>query len=84
MAKKTDELINYQWEGVNSSGQLANGDIEARSIVFAKTELRKKGITIKKISKKRKPLLDRKNKKITGPRYGSTDVRFVLHLCHSI
>ena len=65
MAKNTDVLISYQWEGLNSSGQLANGDIEARSIVYAKTELRKKGITIKKISKKRKPLFDRKNKKIT-------------------
>ncbi len=65
MAKNTNILINYQWEGVNSSGQLTNGEIEARSIVIAKTELRKKGITIKKIAKKRKPLFDRKNKKIT-------------------
>lgn len=65
MAKNENSLVTYQWEGVNSSGQLANGDIEARSIVYAKTELRKKGIVIKKISKKRKPLFDRKNKKIT-------------------
>ncbi len=64
MAKNTNALINYQWEGVNRSGQISSGIIEARSIAVAKTELRKLGITIHKIAKKRKPLFDRKNKKI--------------------
>ena len=57
-------LINYQWEGINTAGQLANGVIEARSFAIAKAELRRQGIIIKKIAKKRKPLFDRKNKKI--------------------
>ena len=65
MQKTTIVLIHYLWDGVNSSGQLTNGVIEARSIAIAKAELRKQGITIRKISKKRKPLFDRTNKKIT-------------------
>lgn len=64
MAKAANQLVSFQWEGVNSAGQTINGVIEARSLVFAKTELRKQGITVKKIAKKRKPLFDRKNKKI--------------------
>ena len=64
MAKDTMVLISYQWEGVNNAGQLKNGVIEARSLALAKAELRKQSITIRKITKKRKPLFDRKNKKI--------------------
>ena len=64
MEKSTVVLTNYQWEGVNSAGQLVNGVIEARSMAIAKAELRKQSIIIKKIAKKRKPLFDRKNKKI--------------------
>ena len=64
MAKNTSVLINYEWQGVNRSGQVSNGIIQARSLAFAKTELRNKGITIHKIAKKRKPFFDRKNKKI--------------------
>ena len=64
MQKNTTPLIDYQWEGVNGAGQLASGIIPARSIAIAKAALRKQGVTIKKISKKRKPLFDRQNKKI--------------------
>ena len=64
MAKPVNTLITYQWDGVNRSSQAVNGIIEARSLALAKAELRNQGITIKKISKKRKPLFDRKNKKI--------------------
>lgn len=64
MEKSSVVLTNYQWEGVNGAGQLVNGVIEARSIAIAKAELRKQSIFIKKIAKKRKPLFDRKNKKI--------------------
>lgn len=63
-AKPVNVLTNYQWEGINQSGQAVNGVIDARSTALAKAELRSQGITIKKISKKRKPLFDRKNKKI--------------------
>jgi len=64
MEKPANELSNYQWKGVNRSGQTTNGVIEARSLAVAKTDLRNQGITIKKISKKQKPFFDRKNKKI--------------------
>ncbi len=60
----TDVLVKYQWEGLNRSGQISNGIIEARNIAVAKIELRRQGITLNKITKKRKPFFDRKNKKI--------------------
>lgn len=65
MVKSTNVLTIFHWEGVGSNGQLIEGDLEARSIVLAKSELRKKGVTVRKIAKKRKPFFDRKNKKIT-------------------
>ena len=68
MQKNTTPLIDYQWEGVNGAGQLASGIIPARSIAIAKAALRKQGVTIKKISKKWKPLFDRQNKKIKKKR----------------
>ena len=64
MEKSPTALVPFQWEGVNASGQLANGEISARNMAIAKSELRKQGIVIKKIAKKRKPFFDRKNKKI--------------------
>lgn len=60
----TPQLIEYQWEGKNNAGQTVKGLINARTLVMAKSELRKQGILIKKISKKRKPFFDKKNKKI--------------------
>ncbi len=62
--KNPNEVIIFQWQGINRAGQLANGIVESRSLALAKAELRNQGITIKKISKKRKPFFDRKNKKI--------------------
>jgi type IV pilus assembly protein PilC len=62
--KKTDELTEFQWEGVNRAGQKMKGLIEAKSLVLAKTELRKQGILIKRVSKKSKSLFSKKNKKI--------------------
>ncbi|MCX7116563.1 MAG: type II secretion system F family protein [Legionellales bacterium] len=64
MERKSSELIPYQWEAINSSGQLTKGVTMSRSINLAKVELRKQGMTIKKISKKRKPLFDFKSKAI--------------------
>src|SRR5688500_8609012 len=57
-------VISFKWEGVNRTGEKVNGIIESKSLAIAKAELRKQGIAIKKVIKKRKPLLDRKNKKI--------------------
>ena len=65
MPTKVIALSEFQWSGINSAGQKTEGVIFARSLVLAKADLRKQGITVKKIAKKRKPFFDRKNKKIT-------------------
>lgn len=64
MAKKTTTLTLFHYEGVNKTGQKMSGDIEAHSIAIAKADLRKQGIVTNKVSKKRKPMFDRHNKKI--------------------
>lgn len=64
MPKNTNALINYQWEGLNRSGEKVVGTVAARSIVLAKADLRKQGIITKKIIKKRKPLWNKRNGKI--------------------
>ncbi|RUR07510.1 type II secretion system F family protein [Legionella sp. km772] len=56
----------FHYEGVNKSGQKMVGEIEARSLAIAKADLRKQGIVTNKVIKKRKPLFDKKNKKITS------------------
>ena len=66
MAKTTTALTIFHYEGVNRSGQKMMGDIEARSLAIAKADLRKQGILINKVAKKRKPFFDKKNKKITS------------------
>jgi type IV pilus assembly protein PilC len=64
--KESNPLITYQYHGINRSGDKVVGEIDARSVAIAKADLRKKGIISQKILKKRKPLFDRKNKKITA------------------
>jgi type IV pilus assembly protein PilC len=59
-------LTVFRYEGINKSGQKMMGEIESRSLAIAKADLRKQGIVASKVLKKRKPLLDRKNKKITA------------------
>ena len=66
MAKNKNTVATYQWTGVNRSGEKAEGAIDANSLAIAKAAVRKQGIIIKKIAKKRKPLFDKKNKKITS------------------
>ena len=66
MPKNELDLVVYQWEGVNKSGDKCTGEMEARSIAIAKADLRKQGIITKKVIKKRKPLFDKSNKKITS------------------
>lgn len=63
---KKNVTFPYQWEGVNRSGERLNGVIECNSIAIAKATLRKQGIIIKKVTKKRNPLFDRKNRKISS------------------
>lgn len=62
----TNPITVFHYEGVNKSGQKMVGDIEARSLAIAKADLRKQGIVTNKVSKKRKPLFDKKNKKVTS------------------
>ena len=57
-------MIEFQWRGVNRSGETVNGLIEAHALSIAKANLRKQGITIKSIAKKRKSLFDKHNKKV--------------------
>lgn len=64
MTKNTTQLTQYIWEGKNQSSEKVNGVIDARSIAIAKLELRKQGIIVKKIIRKRKPLFNRASKKI--------------------
>lgn len=66
MEKKENPILTFHYEGINKSGQKMVGDIQAKSLAIAKADLRKQGIVTNKVVKKRKPLLDRKNKKITG------------------
>lgn len=66
MAKTTNEIITFHYEGINKAGQKMVGDIQARSLALAKAELRKQGIISNKVIKKKKPFFDKKNKKITS------------------
>lgn len=65
MDKQKATVLNFQYEGVNKSGQKMKGEIQARSLAIAKADLRKQGLVIQKIAKKRKPWFDKNNKKIT-------------------
>jgi type IV pilus assembly protein PilC len=66
MEKNKNIVVSYLWEGVSRNGEKAHGVIESNSVAIAKASLRKQGIIIRKIVKKRKPLFDKKNKKITS------------------
>ncbi len=66
MAKTTNEILTFHYEGINKSGQKMVGDIQARSLALAKADLRKQGIISNKVVKKKKPFFDKKNKKITS------------------
>lgn len=64
MPNNINALLQYEWEGLNRLGQKTHGMIKARSIAIAKAELRKKGIILKKINKKRRKVFERLNRTI--------------------
>ncbi len=64
MKKNSNTTLTFHYTGVNKAAQKINGDIEARSLALAKVELRRQGIVVNKIAKKRAPLFNLKNKKI--------------------
>ncbi|MGL5741049.1 MAG: type II secretion system F family protein [Legionella sp.] len=64
MKKNANTTLTFHYTGINRASQKVNGDIEARSIALAKVELRRQGVIVNKIAKKRNPLFGRKSKKI--------------------
>lgn len=54
--KKLDELQTFEWVGLNKTGKKLKGEQQAKSTTLAKNELRRQGIQVKKIYKKRKSL----------------------------
>lgn len=61
---KPAEQIDFIWEGIDKNRQKAKGELSATSEIIAKTELRKRGYRVTKISKKAKPLFAAKSKPI--------------------
>lgn len=64
MKKNANTTLTFHYTGVNKAAQKINGDIEARSLALAKVELRRQGVIVNKIAKKRAPLFSLKNRKI--------------------
>ncbi|QEY51567.1 type II secretion system F family protein [Legionella longbeachae] len=64
MKKNANTTLTFHYTGVNKASQKINGDIEARSLALAKVELRRQGIIISKIIKKRSPILKRNSRKV--------------------
>ncbi|CAM3024733.1 pilus assembly protein PilC [Legionella steigerwaltii] len=64
MKKNANTTLTFHYTGVNKAAQKINGDIDARSLALAKVELRRQGIIVSKIAKKRAPLFNLKSKKI--------------------
>jgi len=58
------DTIRYQWTGVIASGQKVGGIIEAQNVALAKIELRKQGIILRNIVKRRQPLSNLYNRGI--------------------
>ena len=56
MAKKAAKKIQFVWEGTNKQGHKIKGEETALSIDLVKANLRKQGITPKKVRKKTQPL----------------------------
>ena len=56
MAKKAAKKIQFVWEGTNKQGHKIKGEETALSIDLVKANLRKQGITPKKVRKKPQPL----------------------------
>lgn len=55
-AQKIEALQSFQWVGVDKIGKKLKGEQQAKSVVLAKNELKRQGIQVKKIHKKRKSL----------------------------
>lgn len=65
MAKESNTLTNFQYEGINRAGQKMKGVVTARSLALAKADLRKQGIVANWVVKKRESMFGGRKKKIT-------------------
>lgn len=68
MATKAVEAktITFSWIGTNKSGHTIRGEMAAPNVSILKAELRRQGITPKKVKRKGKSLFSNKNSKITS------------------
>ena len=64
-AKKGPKFAAYLWEGVDKQGKKAKGEMEAASVAFVKSTLRRQGINPVKVSKRGSSLFSARKKKIT-------------------
>ena len=62
MAKKTQKVFEFAWEGVNQNRIATAGEIEASTISQARAQLRQRGVRITKIKRKPQPLFARTKK----------------------
>jgi len=54
--KKKNKVSEFSWEGLNQKRSVVRGEIEAPTLAQAKVMLRQRGIMVKKLKKKQKPL----------------------------
>lgn len=65
-AKKTDDLIDFIWEGVDKQGRKTKGEISAKTETIARTDLRRMNVRVIRIKPKAKPLFSARTKSITS------------------
>lgn len=66
MASNKDSLTTFTWQGMNRRGEVVKGEHQGLSVAMVKADLRKQGIVVRKIAKKRQSLFSNANRKIQG------------------
>jgi type IV pilus assembly protein PilC len=64
-AKKRPKFNAYVWEGVDKQGKKMKGEMEAASVAFVNSTLRRQGINPTKVQKRGSSLFSARKKKIT-------------------
>lgn len=64
--RKKDTKQEYVWQGKNIQSSEVSGELVASNITNAKAELRRQGIVVKSIKRKRKPIFTRRQKAISN------------------
>jgi type IV pilus assembly protein PilC len=65
--QENNKIPLYIYQGLDKNRQTTRGEINARSLVIAKAELLKQGITIQKIYEKKPSLFKKRKQKIGSP-----------------